>query len=838
MLFALMGAAHAACPDQNLGSQLGTVATGSTCDALNDDAGSCGTVNGTDEDVAFVWTAPEAGTYTFATLGSSYDTVIYVRDGECGSTELACDDDTADGTLSLISDLPLAAGQTVTIHLDGYSGCGNYSLTIENTTTPPCADENIGSALGAVSSGTTCGLGDVIEGSCDSGSGGEERIIAWTAPQSGDYTFSLAGSSYDTILSLRNGACDGVELGCDDDGIDIGGASRLSDVALSAGQEIFIVVDGYTGCGSYSLNISGNFPAPCPGTDLGSAVGNGVAGGTTGGTSGMTSGSFGDCSGSTGPEASYLWTAPATGTYSFSTDNGSTNFDTVLYLRAVGCSGAVIACSDDEDPGGFFGGGNSRSSISGINLSGGQQVVIVVDGYDSTESGSFALDIGGGWCGDGTIQAGEECDGAGTVNISGQSDCATLVPGSSGVVVCGETGISGCRRDTSGCSVTCTPSTEVCDGLDNDCNDTVDDGGSALCSDPPNASGVCNGSAGCGLICNSGFFDGNGDVSDGCESSSCQPTNGGVEVCDGLDNDCDGTNDNGGNALCVDPANATAVCNGAAGCALVCDNGFVDANADASDGCEVAVLTDSDGDQVPDASDNCPFTANVDQTDTDGDGVGDACDTVGPVDSDGDGISDENDNCPLNSNPGQEDSDGDGAGDICDTGDPPDGDGDGIADANDNCPLVANADQADDDNDGVGNVCDTTGPAADTDGDGVVDSEDNCVAAFNPGQEDSDFDGIGDVCDTGTPGGDADGDGVPDATDNCVQVPNTRQTDTDRDGIGDACDTNNNAGGGGSRPSGTRVRGGSLFGCASSQAPASGVALLLIGLLCVVRRLR
>ena len=39
-----------------------------------------------------------------------------------------------------------------------------------------------------------------------------------------------------------------------------------------------------------------------------------------------------------------------------------------------------------------------------------------------------------------------------------------------------------------------------------------------------------------------------------------------------------------------------------------------------------ASLDDADGDQIPDASDNCPNVANADQTDSDNDGVGDACD--------------------------------------------------------------------------------------------------------------------------------------------------------------------------------------------------------------------
>lgn len=115
------------CVDEDLGVATGNaVASGSTMGQGNDFAPGCVMSNA--PDVQLVWTALAGGTYTFDTVGSTYDTVLYVRE-DCVGPELACNDDTVMTQSQVVVDL--AGGQSVMIVIDGWNNAsGSYVLNI------------------------------------------------------------------------------------------------------------------------------------------------------------------------------------------------------------------------------------------------------------------------------------------------------------------------------------------------------------------------------------------------------------------------------------------------------------------------------------------------------------------------------------------------------------------------------------------------------------------------------------------------------------------------------------------------------------------------------------
>jgi len=174
-----------------------------------------------------------------------------------------------------------------------------------------------------------------------------------------------------------------------------------------------------------------------------------------------------------------------------------------------------------------------------------------------------------------------------------------------------------------------TSATEVCDGVDNDCSGVADEGFDV------DADGV--------TTCGPDGVAGNDD--DDCDDTDPGNFPGNPEVCDGLDNDCDGAaedvSDADGDLITVcdgdcddaDPLNYpgnTEICDGQDNnCDTVIDENGVD-----NDGDGVTDCTDCDDDDpsiYPGATDSCDGADTdcggevEDITDTDGDGVT-ACD--------------------------------------------------------------------------------------------------------------------------------------------------------------------------------------------------------------------
>ena len=258
------------------------------------------------------------------------------------------------------------------------------------------------------------------------------------------------------------------------------------------------------------------------------------------------------------------------------------------------------------------------------------------------------------------------------------------------------------------------PGPEECDGLDNDCDGTADDGfpdadddGLANCVDPDDDNdGKLDEEDNCPLNYNPGQYDldedGQGNVCDDDDDNDgdpdpydCYPLNpaahhGAPETCDGVDNNCNGQVDEGyadhdldGMADCVDPdddndddpdeldcnpLNANVyhgsleACDGLDNdCNGKIDEGFADKDGDGVADC---VDVDTDGDGDPDGSDCAPFNP--------------AINSFAPEDCDG-----IDNNCNKQVDEGYPDFDQDGLGNCID----PDDDNDGDLDDDDCAPL-------------------------------------------------------------------------------------------------------------------------------------------------------
>jgi hypothetical protein len=344
----------------------------------------------------------------------------------------------------------------------------------------------------------------------------------------------------------------------------------------------------------------------------------------------------------------------------------------------------------------------------------------------------------------------DDCDGITDNGVPTGGACAA------GLGACMTSGTLSCAAGTySVCSaVAGSPTTETCNGIDDDCDGFTDNG-------VPTGGACTAGVGACAvsgtLLCVDGTYS-------TCSAIAGSPA---TEVCNSIDDDCDGTNNEGfldtdadGLADCVDPDDdddgapdvmdcaplnpavfrgATEVCNGIDDdCDAAVDEGFLDTDSDGRANC---VDPDDDGDGDPDVTDCAPLNPAVFR------GATEVCNSI-------------DDDCDGTNNEGFVDTDTDGRADCVD----PDDDGDGDPDVSDCAPLNPAVFR------GAAEVCNSI--------------DDDCDGTNNEGFVDTDTDGRADCVDP-----DDDGDGDPDVTDCAPLNPAVFHGATEVcNGIDDDCD--------------------------------------------------
>lgn len=174
-------------------------------------------------------------------------------------------DDDADGAIDCFDSNCVGSASCEVFELcsDGIDNDGDRLADCEDnectgapncvTVAQTCAAPNVATAYGRYS-GLTTGLVNENVPSC-SRSTAPEAVWRFTPPATGLICVTTAGSTYDTVLFART-ACGGAttDLACNDD---TGGLTSQVQVAVTAGVDVYLLVDGFAALGgTYRLNIS------------------------------------------------------------------------------------------------------------------------------------------------------------------------------------------------------------------------------------------------------------------------------------------------------------------------------------------------------------------------------------------------------------------------------------------------------------------------------------------------------------------------------------------------------------------------------------------------------
>lgn len=282
-----------------------------------------------------------------ASLSSSFDGALYLQ-RTCGDTdsELACNDDNPDTSHSQIS-TTLDPG-TYYLVVDGYSGSGEYDLTVSTAQAQPisaiCGDAPV-LVPGQPVTGTTVGQADSFTATCGNSAHGADRVYRLDVAARSRVRIHQQ-SDEDGVLYMRAQCADAAtELACNDDFQDQ--QHSFISTVVDPGS-YFVYTDGF------SPGVQGGYSVQA---EVAPESGGGAANDACGGAIPLTVGApvvvdtftatddlAGSCGGTGSPDLVYR--IDATGRSRIRVTFSDPEFSGVAYLRrACADTASEIACT-------------------------------------------------------------------------------------------------------------------------------------------------------------------------------------------------------------------------------------------------------------------------------------------------------------------------------------------------------------------------------------------------------------------------------------------------------------------------------------------------------------
>lgn len=217
-----------------------------------------------DDDVWYKFVATTSNPTITVVGSSSFNAVVDLRSGTCNGINISCADATLDGGIETINTTGLTIGSTYYIRVYSF-GTGSFTegaftiCVVDGVPQPPVNDECSGAisltqtATCNPTNGTTINATQSIAGLLCAGFTGTADDDVWYkfVATTSNQTITVSGfSSFDAVVDLRSGACNGTNINCAD-AVYAGGTEIINSTGLAIGSTYYIRVYSYDPGASY-----------------------------------------------------------------------------------------------------------------------------------------------------------------------------------------------------------------------------------------------------------------------------------------------------------------------------------------------------------------------------------------------------------------------------------------------------------------------------------------------------------------------------------------------------------------------------------------------------------